>query len=77
MSQRFVMLSPPCQCPDTVTRPSFLSSFAGTSQEVGGKLGLGRNSRLVAVYGQHQVVHTQHEAVILTLVATTEASTGH
>ena len=70
-------LSPPCQCPDTVTRPSFLSSFAGTSQEVGGKLGLGRNSRLVAVYGQHQVVHLQHEAVILTLVATTEASTGH
>ena len=42
-------------CPDAVTRTSFLSSFAGTSQEVGGKLGLGTNNTLVAVYGQYQV----------------------
>ena len=81
-------------CPDAVTRTSFLSSFAGTSQEVGGKLGLGTNNTLVAVYGQYQVltnlkysmpvsnpircqvVHHQHEAVILTLVAGSEASTG-
>ena len=43
-------------CPDAVTRTSFLSSFAGTSQEVGGKLGLGTNNTLVAVYGQYQVL---------------------
>ena len=44
-------------CPDAVTRTSFLSSFAGTSQEVGGKLGLGTNNTLVAVYGQYQVIN--------------------
>ena len=65
------------QCPDTVTRSSFVASFAGTSQEVGGKLGLGNNNTLVAVYGEHQVVHHQHEAVILTLVANSSADTGH
>ena len=61
---------------------------------MGGKLGLGTNNTLVAVYGQYQVcddkyqifysriksnvkvVHHQHEAVILTLVAGSEASTG-
>ena len=42
-------------CPDAVTKTSFLSSFAGTSQEVGGKLGIGTNNTLVAVYGQYQV----------------------
>ena len=44
-------------CPDHVTRSSFLSSFVGTSQEVGGKMGMGRNNTLVAVYGQYQVTH--------------------
>ena len=53
-----------------------MASFAGTSQEVGGKLGLGRNKTLVAVYSDHQVVHHQHEAVILTLVANNTANTG-
>ena len=53
-----------------------MASFAGTSQEVGGKLGLGRNKTLVAVYSDHQVVHHQHEAVILTLVANNAANTG-
>ena len=68
-------------CPDAVTRTSFLSSFAGTSQvsldngqkhfklwlcyqEVGGKLGLGTNNTLVAVYGQYQVCddsYSMHE----------------
>ena len=43
-------------CPEHVSRHSFLSSFSGTSQEVGGKMGLGRNSTLVAVYGEHQVI---------------------
>ena len=59
-----------------MVRSSFVASFAGTSQEVGGKLGLGRNKTLVAVYSDHQVVHHQHEAVILTLVANNAANTG-
>ena len=64
------------ECPDSVTRPAFLAAFAGSSQEVGGKLGLGRNTSLVAVYGQHQVIHHQHQHVILTMVATSDANTG-
>ena len=63
-------------CPDSVTRPAFLAAFAGSSQEVGGKLGLGRNTSLVAVYGQYQVIHHQHQQVILTMVASSEANTG-
>ena len=64
------------ECPETVTRPAFLAAFAGSSQEVGGKLGLGRNTSLVAVYGQYQVIHHQHQQVILTMVASSEANTG-
>ena len=64
------------ECPDSVTRPAFLAAFAGSSQEVGGKLGLGRNTSLVAVYGQYQVIHHQHQQVILTMVASSEANTG-
>ena len=64
------------QCPESVTRPAFLAAFAGSSQEVGGKLGLGANTSLVAVYGQYQVIHHQHSQVILTMVAKSEANTG-
>jgi len=64
------------ECPDSVSRISFLSSFAGTSQEVGGKLGLGRNNTLVAVYGNYQVIHHQHQSVVMTLIGKVEASTG-
>ena len=63
-------------CPDSVTRPAFLAAFAGSSQEVGGKLGLGANTSLVAVYGEYQVIHHQHSQVILTMVANSEANTG-
>ena len=41
-----------------------------------GKLGLGRNTSLVAVYGQYQVIHHQHHQVILTMVARSAANTG-
>ena len=64
------------ECPDSVTRPAFLAAFAGSSQEVGGKLGLGRNTSLVAVYGQYQVIHHQHQQVIITMVASSGANTG-
>ena len=63
-------------CPDTVTRPAFMAAFAGSSQEVGGKLGLGRNTSLVAVYGEYQVIHHHHHQVILTMVARSAANTG-
>ena len=71
-----LLRSTKAECPDTVTRPAFLAAFAGSSQEVGGKLGLGRNTSLVAVYGQYQVIHHQHQQVILTMVASSEANTG-
>ena len=71
-----LLRSTKAECPDTVTRPAFLAAFAGSSQEVGGKLGLGRNTSLVAVYGQYQVIHHQHSQVILTMVANSEANTG-
>ena len=41
-----------------------------------GKLGLGRNTSLVAVYGEYQVIHHQHHQVILTMVASSGANTG-
>ena len=71
-----LLRSTKAECPDTVTRPAFLAAFAGSSQEVGGKLGLGRNTSLVAVYGQYQVIHHQHHQVILTMVANSDANTG-
>ena len=64
------------ECPDSLTRPSFLASYTGTSGEGAGKLGLGANQNLVAVYSQYQVVHSSHESVVLTLVGTSSASTG-
>ena len=64
------------ECPDSLTRPSFLASYTGSSGEGAGKLGLGANQNLVAVYSQYQVVHSSHESVVLTLVGTSSASTG-
>ena len=65
------------ECPEPVTKPAFLTSYTGSTQEQAGKMGLGSNTCLVAVYASHQVVHCIHMSVIVTLVAISEANTGH
>ena len=64
------------ECPDPATKPAFLTSYTGSTQEQAGKMGLGTNTCLVAVYSDHQVIHCIHKSVIVTLVATSEANTG-
>lgn len=65
------------ECPEHSTKPAFLMSYAGSSQEQAGKLGLGMNTSLVAVYASHQVLHFTHQSVIVTLIAASNANTGH
>jgi len=64
-------------CPEAATRPAFLSSYTGSVSEQAGKMGVGANTTLMAVYGTHQVVHMVHESLLVTLVAKSDTDTGH
>jgi len=59
-------------CPEPVTRPAFLSSHATTSEQAG-KMGLGSNETIMAVYQHYQVVHMVHAGIVITLIATADA----
>jgi len=63
-------------CPEQATKPAFLTTYTGSTQEQAGKMGLGSNSCLIAVYANHQVIHCTHMSIIVTLVANSDANTG-
>ena len=65
------------ECPEQATKPAFLTNYTGSTQEQAGKMGLGSNTCLIAVYNKHQVIHAIHMSVIITMVATSEANTGY
>jgi len=65
------------ECPEQATKPAFLTNYTGSTQEQAGKMGLGSNTCLIAVYTNHQVIHSIHMSVIITMVATSEANTGY
>jgi len=62
--------------PENPMRPKLLSTFSMATEQAS-KLGLGANRSLVALYGAHQVVCVNHLPLIVTLIATSEANTGH
>ncbi|XP_023337474.1 ragulator complex protein LAMTOR3-A isoform X1 [Eurytemora carolleeae] len=59
-------------CPDSATRPAFLSAHAAASEQAG-KMGLGNNETVMAVYQNYQVVHLIHAGVVITVIATADA----
>jgi len=59
-------------CPEPATRPAFLSAHSA-SLEQAGKMGMGANETIMAVYQNYQVIHMLYSGVVISLIATTEA----
>jgi len=60
------------ECPDSATKPQFLSTHA-TAGEQANKLGLGTNETIMAVYKNYQVLHMNHAAIVISVIATADA----
>jgi len=59
-------------CPEPATRPDFLSTHASATEQAG-KMGLGANQTIMAVYQNYQVIHIIYEGVVITVIATADA----
>ncbi|XP_044733720.1 ragulator complex protein LAMTOR3-A-like [Chrysoperla carnea] len=62
--------------PELAQRPTFLSTFALASDQ-GSKLGLGKNKTLICMYSQYQVIQFNKLPLVINLIASSEANTGH
>ncbi|KAG7160035.1 Ragulator complex protein LAMTOR3-like [Homarus americanus] len=56
-------------------RPNFISTFSMATDQAG-KLGMGKNHKMVCVYGNYQVVHFNKLPMVVTVIATNTANTG-
>ncbi|XP_050694762.1 ragulator complex protein LAMTOR3-like [Eriocheir sinensis] len=63
------------EAPELGLRPTFISTF-NIATDQAGKLGMGRNRRMVCVYGRYQVVHFNHLPLVVTVIASCGANTG-
>ncbi|XP_045118311.1 ragulator complex protein LAMTOR3-like [Portunus trituberculatus] len=63
------------EAPELGLRPTFISTF-NIATDQAGKLGMGRNNRMVCVYGRYQVVHFNHLPMVVTVIASSVANTG-
>ncbi|XP_066957167.1 ragulator complex protein LAMTOR3 isoform X1 [Macrobrachium rosenbergii] len=61
--------------PELGMRPAFLSTF-GMATDQAGKLGMGKNKRMVCIYGNYQVVHFNKLPLVITVIGTSTANTG-
>ncbi|KAG1658558.1 Ragulator complex protein LAMTOR3-B [Nymphon striatum] len=61
--------------PELSTRPGFLSTFSILTEQ-GGKLGLGKNNRVVCIYDNFQVINFNKETIMIILIASTSANIG-
>ncbi|XP_047469835.1 ragulator complex protein LAMTOR3-like isoform X1 [Penaeus chinensis] len=61
--------------PDLGMRPAYLSTF-GMATDQAGKLGMGKNNKMVCIYGNYQVVHFNKLPLVVTVIGTSTANTG-
>jgi len=62
-------------CPEPATRPSYLTTF-GMATDQAGKMGLGRNQRIICMYSSYQVVHFNKLPLLVTVIGSADANTG-
>ncbi|XP_076047622.1 late endosomal/lysosomal adaptor, MAPK and MTOR activator 3 [Oratosquilla oratoria] len=61
--------------PELGMRPGYLSTF-GMAADQAGKLGLGKNKKIVCIYGNYQVIHLNHLPLVISIFGTESANTG-
>ncbi|XP_045595378.1 ragulator complex protein LAMTOR3 [Procambarus clarkii] len=61
--------------PELAMRPNFISTFSMATDQAG-KLGMGKNNKMVCIYGNYQVVHFNKLPMVVTVIATSTANTG-
>ncbi|XP_071513913.1 ragulator complex protein LAMTOR3-A [Panulirus ornatus] len=63
------------EAPELAMRPTYISTFSMATDQAG-KLGMGKNHKMVCVYGNYQVVHFNKLPMVATVIATSGANTG-
>ena len=63
------------ETPDVVCKPNFLASVS-LAVEQAGKLGSGKNRRIICMFNSFQVVHFNKTPLMISLVANGKANTG-
>jgi len=63
------------QIPEMALRPSYLSTFAMATDQAG-KLGVGKNNKIISIYSNYQVVQINRNPLVISLIATKSANTG-
>ncbi|CAL4090953.1 unnamed protein product, partial [Meganyctiphanes norvegica] len=61
--------------PELGMRPSFLSTF-GMATDQASKLGMGKNTKIVCVYGTYQIIHFNCAPLVITAIGLSGANTG-
>jgi len=62
--------------PEQALRMNFLSTF-GTASDQASKLGMGKNTRIISMYQNYQVIQISKLPIVITLIARNSANTGH
>ncbi|PRD21470.1 UNVERIFIED_CONTAM: lamtor3 [Trichonephila clavipes] len=60
---------------DPVSKPNFLASVS-LAVEQAGKLGNGRNRRIICMFNTIQVIHFNKSPLMISLIASSKANTG-
>nr|XP_042900420.1 ragulator complex protein LAMTOR3 isoform X2 [Parasteatoda tepidariorum] len=61
--------------PEAVSKPSFLASVS-LAVEQAGKLGNGKNKRIMCMFNSYQVIHFNKPPLLISLIASSKANTG-
>lgn len=62
--------------PEMALRPSYLSTFSAMATDQAGKLGVGKNNKIISIYSTYQVIQISKSPLTITLIALKTANTG-
>lgn len=62
--------------PEMALRPSYLSTFSAMATDQAGKLGVGKNNRIISIYSNYQVIQINKNPLTINLIASKTANTG-
>ncbi|XP_021967749.1 ragulator complex protein LAMTOR3-A [Folsomia candida] len=62
--------------PELASRMNFLSTF-GNATDQAGKLGMGKNTKIISMYKKLQVIQISKIPIVITLIASISANTGY
>jgi len=62
--------------PELAVRLNFLSTF-GNATDQASKLGMGKNTRIISMYQQFQVIQISKLPIVITFIGSANANTGY